>query len=100
MSQSIKVQLDEIAPYVPVVDRVHGPTHPEFHEVRKLFDQLVEKTNAADGGCPEVAQEFAQLREVTNNYKVPSDVCETYEEVYQALEKLDKQYSSCPSRNS
>ena len=100
MSQSIKVQLDEIAPYVPVVDRVHGPPHPEFHEVRKLFDQLVEKTNAADEGLPEEEHEITHLKKITKNYKVTSDVCETYEEVYQALEKLDKQYSSCPSRNS
>ena len=23
--------------YVPVVDRVHGDNHPEFHDVKKLF---------------------------------------------------------------
>ena len=26
--------------FVPVVDRVHGNHHPEFHDVRKLFDTI------------------------------------------------------------
>ncbi|MDD4323945.1 MAG: iron-sulfur cluster repair di-iron protein, ric [Eubacteriales bacterium] len=98
MANTVKVTLDEIAPYVPVVDRVHGPTHPEFHEVRSIFDKLVEKTDAAGEGCPELSDEFAQLRKVTNNYEIPGDVCETFEEVYQTLERLDKTYSGCPSR--
>ena len=34
--------------------------------------------------------EFKQLREITDNYTVPSDVCETYEAVYNMLSELDE----------
>ena len=37
-------QFKTLAQYVPIVDRVHGPHHPEFHEVRRLFDVIIEKT--------------------------------------------------------
>jgi len=32
------------------------------------------------------------LRETTNNYTVPDDVCESYEAVYNMLSELDKAY--------
>ncbi len=99
MANTVKLKLDEIASYVPIVDRVHGPIHPEFHEVRDIFNSLVAKTDAAGEDCPELKLEFAQLRKVTNNYKVPEDVCEAFEEVYQKLEQLDKLYTGCPSNN-
>jgi iron-sulfur cluster repair protein YtfE (RIC family) len=41
---------------------------------------------------PELNQEFAQLREITNNYTVPVDVCESYEAVYKMLSEIDKAY--------
>jgi regulator of cell morphogenesis and NO signaling len=36
--------------------------------------------------------EFARLREITDDYTVPGDVCETYEAVYGMLADLDKAY--------
>lgn len=80
--------------FVPVVDRVHGETHPEFHDVRKLFDEINSKTKEAGSKKPELDNEFQQLREVTNNYTVPSDVCESYEAVYNMLAELDESYKS------
>ncbi len=47
MANTVKVTLDELAPYIPIVDRIHGPAHPEFHEVRDIFNKLVEITDAA-----------------------------------------------------
>lgn len=35
--------------YVPVVARVHGQSHPEFHEVHALFDALIKKNGSATG---------------------------------------------------
>ena len=35
--------LPTLTQYVPVVDRVHGDHHPEFHEVRRLFNLLSKK---------------------------------------------------------
>lgn len=78
--------------YVPVVARVHGGTHPEFHQVHKVFDTMNEKIKDAGTNTPELDGEFSKLREITSNYKVPSDVCESYEAVYTMLAKLDKAY--------
>ncbi len=80
--------------YVPIVEKVHGGSHQEFHEVRKLFDSIIEKTKAAGSKKPELNQEFTRLREITNNYTVPGDVCESYEAVYRMLAEIDKAYQA------
>lgn len=72
--------------YVPVVARVHGPTHPEFYKVQKEYDAMIEKLNANNH---DLETEFTNLKEITNNYTVPSDTCETYEAVYKMLEAMD-----------
>jgi iron-sulfur cluster repair protein YtfE (RIC family) len=80
--------------YVPVVARVHGKSHPEFHDVHKLFDEISRKINEAGSAGPDLAEEFAKLREVTNSYKTPEDVCESYEAVYSMLSQLDEAYQA------
>ena len=87
-----KVHFKTLAQYVPIVDRVHGGSHPEFHQVRSLFESINEKTKQAGSNKPEIMEELLKLREVTNNYKVPGDVCESYEAVYKMLEEVDKAY--------
>lgn len=81
-----------LSQYVPIVNRVHGNTHPEFHEVRKLFDAIIKKTTEAGEERPELNEEFTKLRKITNNYTVPDDVCESYEAVYNMLSEVDKAY--------
>ena len=78
--------------YVPVVDRVHRKNHPEFHEVKALTEDILRKAGAAGKERPQLDKEFARLREVTRNYTVPEDVCESYEAVYTMLSELDKSY--------
>lgn len=78
--------------YVPIVDRVHGAHHPEFHDVKKVFETINEKTKNAGSSKPDLTNEFIKLREITSNYKVPGDVCESYEAVYNMLEEVDKAY--------
>ena len=78
--------------YVPVVAKVHGGNHPEFHEVRKLFDTIIKKTKESGAEKPELNEEFGKLREITDNYTVPGDVCESYEAVYNLLAEVDKAY--------
>jgi len=80
--------------YVPVVARVHGPTHPEFYDVKQVFDKIVAKLEAAGEEKPELDAEFEKLRQITGNYTVPGDVCETYEAVYNMLAELDKAYQA------
>jgi regulator of cell morphogenesis and NO signaling len=84
--------LKTLEQYVPIVDRVHGPSHPEFHDVRKLFEGISLKVKKAGANKLELDNEFKQLREVTDNYKVPGDVCESYEAVYNMLSEIDKAY--------
>ncbi len=78
--------------YVPIVERVHGGHHPEFHEVRKLFDTIYTITKEAVAEKPELSSEFAKLREITSHYTIPDDVCESYEAVYKMLAEVDQAY--------
>ena len=87
-----EINLKRLEQYVPVVDRVHGTNHPEFHDVRDLFEVIYQKAKKAGAGKLELANEFNRLREITNNYSVPDDVCESYEAVYNMLSELDKAY--------
>lgn len=78
--------------FVPVVAKVHGSHHPEFYEVRDVFNTINEKTKTDEKA--ELTEEFAKLREITDNYTVPGDVCESYEAVYKMLSDLDKSYQA------
>lgn len=84
--------LEKLELYVPVVERVHGGSHPEFHDVRRVFDAINAKIKEAGTDRPDLDGEFRQLREITDNYTVPNDVCETYEAVYNMLAELDEAY--------
>lgn len=84
--------MDRLEQYVPIVDRVHGSHHPEFHHVRRVFEELNHKVKAAGVDKPNLDSEFKELREVTSNYAVPGDVCESYEAVYKMLSELDEAY--------
>ena len=64
------------------------------HEVKKLFDVLGKKIKESGTEEPELNEEFAKLREITNNYTVPGDVCESYEAVYKMLAELDQAYQA------
>jgi iron-sulfur cluster repair protein YtfE (RIC family) len=87
-----KQHLQTLKKYVPVVARVHGVHHPEFYEVQKVYDSIVEKIKAAGTAKPELHEEFSTLRDITDNYTVPEDVCESYKAVYDMLAELDKAY--------
>ncbi|TAH65971.1 MAG: iron-sulfur cluster repair di-iron protein, ric, partial [Anaerolineaceae bacterium] len=68
----VKVRnLKTLQQYVPIVDRVHGPNHPEFHDVRRVFEEITQKVIKAGADRPELTNEFKQLREITDNYTVP-----------------------------
>lgn len=87
-----KEHLETLAQYVPVVARVHGRNHPEFHQVRAVYDRMADKIAAAGSDTPALEEEFASLRSITKDYTVPEDVCESYRAVYQMLRELDSAY--------
>lgn len=93
-NEAWKKHFKTLALYVPVVSRVHGGNHPEFHEVRKLFDAIGQKVKEAGTERPDLNEEFAKLRGITDNYTVPCDVCESYEAVYKMLAEIDKAYQA------
>lgn len=82
--------LGKLRQFVPIVNKVHGPKHPEFYKVKDVFDLLNEKILNDE---LDLNKEFSLLRKTTDNYKVPSDVCESYEAVYSMLEELDSAYN-------
>jgi regulator of cell morphogenesis and NO signaling len=91
-NETVKKLIPTLEKFVPIVARVHGKHHPEFHDVRKVFDTIFEKVKEAGTEKPELSQEFTKLREITGNYTVPGDVCESYEAVYKMLAELDEAY--------
>lgn len=74
--------------YVPVVARVHGPSHPVFYEVQKQYDNLI----IAIENKKDLSDIFNNLSTITEGYVIPSDTCETYAAVYEMLENLNKAY--------
>lgn len=86
--------LERLEQFVPIVARVHGGNHPEFYDVHKLFDEINPKIKKAGLNKPELDNELKQLREITDNYTVPGDVCESYEAVYNMLAELDEAYQT------
>lgn len=93
-NQVKETHLKTLAQYVPVVARVRGGNHPEFHQVQKVYDRLAKKVKDARAEKPDLVDEFVKLREITDNYTVPGDVCESYEAVYNMLAELDRAYES------
>lgn len=91
-NQAKEKHIKMLEQYVPVVARVHGGSHPEFYEVQKAFDSMDAKIIEAGSSKPELNEEFTKLREVTSNYSLPEDICESYEAVYNMLAELDKAY--------
>ena len=88
----VEENLGRLEQYVPVVAKVHGGSHPEFHEVKKVFQEVNVKIKNAGLDKPDLDNEFKELRKITDDYTVPGDVCESYQAVYHMLEEVEKAY--------
>jgi len=93
-SRTMAKHFQTLKQYVPIVARVHGENHPEFHKVKELFEVIHTKMKEPGSEDPVLTKEFTKLREITNNYTVPGDVCESYEAVYRMLAELDEAYQA------
>lgn len=87
-----KVYLDRLELYVPVVARVHGESHPEFHDIHKVYNIMTDKIEKSGTKRPDLKSDFKELRRISDNYTIPEDTCETYEAVYNMLSELDEAY--------
>lgn len=83
---------DDLDLYTTAITRAHGKSHPEAFEVRELYEGIQEKVTETDTDKPNLDEEFTQLRNITDNYTIPGDVCETYAAVYNMLAELDEAY--------
>lgn len=79
--------------YTVTIPKVHGKSHPEAFRVRELYTEILGRIQSSDSK-QNFDSEFEELRKVTNNYTVPSDVCETYEAVYHNLKEADEIYQN------
>lgn len=80
--------------YTTALTRVHGHNHPEVFKVRELFETIKSKIISENINKPDLDAEFSQLRQVTQNYKVPTGVCEAYEGVYNMFSEIDQAYQA------
>lgn len=76
------------------ITRAHGKNHPEAFIVHELFNTINTKTKEAGLEKPNLDNEFAQLRNITDNYTIPGDVCGTYAAVYNMLSETDQAYQA------
>lgn len=90
----IQTHAEKLNLFTTAITRAHGKNHPEAFDVRELYAQMEAKTQAAGAAKPSLDAEFAQLREVTNHYTIPGDVCETYAAVYNMLAEADAVYQA------
>lgn len=79
----MNTHLEQAKQLAPVVERVHGGSHPELTEVRRLTEQL------ADGSL-EPAAGFAELRDITDGYALPEGACKGYASYYENLSQADR----------
>lgn len=93
-NQVYNTHANRLGQFIPVVDRVHGAHHPEFHEVKDLWETIHAKVESNGSDTAELCTEFSQLRQVTNDYTIPNDVCESYAAVYTLLKEVDDSYAS------
>ncbi|MCK9217819.1 MAG: iron-sulfur cluster repair di-iron protein, ric [Firmicutes bacterium] len=80
---------EKLESYVPVVARVHGGTHPEFHDVKRVYETIKGKIKEESSESLSLLNELEELRSITDNYTVPDDVCVTYEAIYNMLKEID-----------
>ena len=79
--------------YTKAISKVHSRLHPEVHEVKALYAELLVAVKN-DEEASALTPTFDRLVEVTSDFEIPSDTCETFEAVYQDLEKANALYRS------
>lgn len=78
--------LDQALELAPLIERVHGSSHPELTRVRELTEEI---SRAED--VERTAELFRELRTVTGDYTVPTDGCEAYQGTFAALKAADQE---------
>ena len=90
-NQFTEEEFEKIDLYTKAIVRAHGDHHPEFANIRHSFESILEKQADEDA---DLTAEFKDLREVTNNYNVPADTCETTVATFDLLKEADELYTN------
>ncbi|MBG9978971.1 iron-sulfur cluster repair di-iron protein, ric [Ruoffia tabacinasalis] len=90
----INTNAEKLDLYTTAITRAHGKNHPEAFDVRDIYVRIQDKTQAAEEEQPDLNTEFTTLREISDNYTIPDDVCGTYAAVYTMLKEADSLYLS------
>jgi len=80
------------------ITRAHGTHHPEVFEIRKRYETIRDRVALADGAQPQIGEELAQIRSLTNGYTIPDDACPTLAATYRMLEEVHRMYESTDER--
>lgn len=83
---------DKLNMYSKALTKVHGGSNPEVFDVRHLFERIETELKESDQDELNLDVEFESLRQVTNNYTVPTGACEAFKGVYQMLSEADQAY--------
>ena len=87
-SKSVRDAFKELDAVLPVVQRVHGGTHPELEKVDWLVGAL--QAGLSEGiDRSELNGILDRLREVTGGYTAPSDACGGFQKEYRLLSPID-----------
>jgi len=90
----VKNNFETLDLYTTAITRAHGKSHPEAFDVREIFEAIQEKVESVGESKPDLCEEFAQLQKVTDYYKIPNNVCPTYESTYEMLKELNQAYDA------
>lgn len=80
------------------ITRAHGTHHPEVFEIRKCYETIRDRVALADGAQPQIGEELARIRDLTNGYMIPDDACPTLAATYRMLEEAHRIYESANER--
>lgn len=78
---------EQLALYTKAITKAHSKKHPEVFEVHKLYQEIQKKAQQENW---DLTQEFAELRQLTDTYTIPTDVCQTFEKTYRLLATFDQ----------
>lgn len=72
--------------YTTAITRAHAAHHPEVFEVQSIYKVIQEKVRKGEN----IKEDFVKLREITNEFFIPDDVCQTFEKTYKLFAQADK----------
>lgn len=108
-------KIPEITQYSQKIAKVHGKNHPELIEVNKIFKEIGEELlghlekeeqalfphiknsdkivegpiHAMEHEHEIIGEQLKKIREITDNYKLPENACNTFRVTFKLLEEFE-----------